>query len=53
MKTYKERTQMINKIQKKYPGTRRERSYHGAGVCSVKFISKTTEKIVADFNLEN
>ena len=52
MKTYKERTKEINRIQKKYPGTRRQRSSHGAGTFSVQFISKKTGKIVADINLE-
>ena len=52
MKTYKERTQIINKLQEKYPGTRRQRSSHGAGSFSVQFISKKTGKVVTDINLE-
>ncbi len=48
----KERTQIINKLQKKYPGTRRQRSYHGMGQYSVQFISKDTKKIVADIDLK-
>ena len=49
--TDKERTALINKLQKKHPGTTRQRSYHGAGRYSVQFIDKKTRKIVADYNL--
>ncbi len=48
----KEITRKINKIQKKYPGTRRQRSYHGINKYSVQLFSKTTGKLVADYNLQ-
>ena len=51
MTTTKERTVIINRLQKKHPGTRRQRSSHGAGRYSVQFIDKTTGKIVADYNV--
>ena len=47
----KERTQKINRIQKKHPGTTRQRSYHGCGNYSVQLFSKTTGKLVADYDL--
>ena len=46
-----ERTERINKLQRKHPNTRRQRSSHGAGKFSVQFIAKTTGKIVADYNV--
>ena len=48
---YKARTQLINKLQKKHPGTRRQRSAHGADKYSVQFFEKITGKLVADYNL--
>ena len=48
---YKARTKVINKLQRKYPGTRRQRSSHGIGKYSVQFFDKTTGKLVADYNL--
>ena len=48
---YKLRTQLINKLQKKHPGTRRQRSAHGAGNYSVQFFDKKTGSLVADYNL--
>lgn len=47
----KERTQIINRLQKKHPGTRRQRSYHGANEYSVQFFDRTTGKLVADYQL--
>jgi hypothetical protein len=48
----KERTQIINKIQKKYPYTRRQRTDHGCGRFSVQFFDKKTGELVADVNLK-
>ena len=48
---HKVMTQIINRLQKKYPGTRRQRSAHGAGKDSVQFFDKITGKLVADYNL--
>ena len=48
---YKIRTQLINKLQKKHPATRRQRSAHGADNYSVQFFDKTTGKLVADYNI--
>jgi hypothetical protein len=45
------RTQTINKLQKRHPGTRRQRSSHGAGRHSVQFFNRETSKLVADYNL--
>jgi len=47
----KERTEKINRLQKKHPGTRRQRSYHGAGQYSVAFFDKKSGELVADYNL--
>jgi hypothetical protein len=44
-------TKEINRLQKRYPGTRRQRSYHGCGRYSVQFFDKRTGKLVADLNL--
>jgi hypothetical protein len=49
--TPKERTEVINKLQRRHPGTRRQRSAHGAGRYSVQFFSRTTGKLVADYTL--
>ena len=46
--TQKERTAYINKLQKKYPGTRRQRTQHSATEHSVQFFDKITGKLVAD-----
>ena len=56
MKTYfemtrTERTQYINKLQRRHPGTRRQRSEHGAGRYSVQFFARDTGKLVADYTL--
>ena len=51
METKHERTKKINKLHKRHPGTRRQRSSHGAGTYSVQFISRKTGKLVADYNL--
>jgi hypothetical protein len=45
------RTAKINKLHKQHPGTRRQRSSHGAGKYSVQFFDKTTGKLVADYNV--
>lgn len=54
----KERTQKINKLQKRHPGTTRQRNSHGAGEYSVEFFSKTEKdpvtghaKLVARYTL--
>ena len=47
----KARTEKINKLQKKHPGTRRQRSYHGANEYSVQFVDKQTGKLVANYQL--
>jgi hypothetical protein len=52
MNTKNERTLIINKLQKRHPGTRRQRSYHGCGRYSVQFFSKRTGELVADYNLD-
>lgn len=49
--THQERTKQINRLQKRHPGTRRQRSDHGAGRFSVQFFDKKTGKLVADYNL--
>jgi hypothetical protein len=49
---YKERTQLINKLQRKYPNTRRQRTSHGAGQYSVQFIDKKTGELLADISLK-
>lgn len=46
-----DRTKQIDKLQKKHPGTRRQRSSHGAGVYSVQFIDKITGQLVANYKL--
>lgn len=46
-----ERTQVINKLQRRHPHTRRQRSSHGAGRYSVQFIDRRTGRLVADYNL--
>lgn len=45
------RTEKINQLQKLHPGTRRQRSAHGADQYSVQFFDKSTGKLVADYNL--
>ena len=50
-KEYMMRTAKINKLQKKHPGTRRQRSQHGANTYSVQFISKKTGELMADYKL--
>lgn len=47
----KARTARINRLQRKHPGTKRQRSDHGAGRYSVQFFDKATGKLVADYNL--
>ena len=47
----KDKTRIINNLQQKYPGTRRQRSYHGCGHYSVQFFDKKTGQLVADFDL--
>lgn len=47
----KERTAKINKLHRKYPGTRRQRTSHGAGRYSVQFFDRATGKLVADHNV--
>lgn len=47
----KERTRKINRLHKRHPGTRRQRSCHGAGRYSVQFFDKATGRLVADYNL--
>jgi len=49
--TNKEITAIINKLQRNHPGTRRQRSAHGAGKYSVQFFDKNTGKLKADYNL--
>jgi hypothetical protein len=44
-------TQQINKLQKRHPGTRRQRSSHGCNRYSVQFFAKADGKLVADYNL--
>jgi len=48
---YHARTEQINKLQKRYPGTRRQRSAHVAGEYSVQFFDKKSGKLVADITL--
>jgi hypothetical protein len=45
------RTAQINRLQRKHPGTRRQRSYHGNGKYTVQFFSKSTGELVGDYNL--
>lgn len=42
-------TKVIDKLQKRYPGTRRQRSAHGASLQSVQFFKHG--KLVADYDL--
>jgi hypothetical protein len=49
--TSKELTAKINKLQRRHPGTRRQRSSHGAGRYSVQFFDRVTGKLVADYTL--
>lgn len=49
----KERTQAINKLQKKHPKTRRQISFHGCNKYSVQFFSKETGELIADYELKN
>jgi hypothetical protein len=49
--TNTERTKKISKLQKKHPGTRRQRSSHGAGKYSVQFFDKRTGRLVADYDV--
>jgi len=49
--TTKERTQMINKLQRRHPGTKRQRNYHGAERYSVEFFCKATGKLIARYNV--
>ena len=49
--TPNERTRVIDKLHKRHPGTRRQRSFHGAGRYSVQFFDKKTGELVADYNL--
>jgi hypothetical protein len=44
-------TQVIDRLQRRHPGTRRQRSYHGANRYSVQFFDRTTGKLVADYDL--
>ena len=45
-------TKVIAKLQKRHRGTRRQRSYHGAGRYSVQFFSRATGALVADYDLK-
>ena len=47
----KQRTAVINRLQRRHPGTTRQRSFHGAGRYSVQFFARATGKLVADYNL--
>lgn len=49
--TMQARNQKIDALQKKHPGTRRQRSSHGAGKYSVQFFDKKTGELVADYIL--
>lgn len=51
MKTKSTHTCRINKIQKRYPGSRRQRNFHGAGSYSVDFFSRATGELIASHNL--
>jgi len=44
-------TNEIDKLQKRHPGTRRQRSDHGCGKYSVQFFDRATGKLVADYDL--
>jgi hypothetical protein len=46
-----ERTEKINKLQRKHPGTKRQISYDGGGKYSVLFIDKKSGLVAADYNL--
>jgi hypothetical protein len=48
---YNTATKEINKLQRKYPHTRRQRTDHGNNKKSVQFFDKTTGKLVADIYL--
>lgn len=49
--TNKLRTAQIDKLQRKHPGTRRQRSFHGRDRYSVQFFDRRTGVLVADYNL--
>ena len=46
----KERTRLINRVQKRYPGTRRQRGFHGCNRYSCQLFDKKTGELVADFD---
>jgi len=46
-----DRTAKINRLQKRHPGTRRQRNSHGAGMYSVDFFDKKTGKLVASYDI--
>lgn len=53
--THTEITAEINRLQKRHPGTRRQRSVHGpaylAASHSVQFFDRATGTLVADYTL--
>jgi len=51
MNATQKRTAEINNLQRKHPGTRRQRTAHGAGRFSVQFFDKKSGKLVADYQL--
>jgi hypothetical protein len=44
-------TQAIDRLQRRHPGTRRQRSCHGANRYSVQFFDRATGNLVADYDL--
>lgn len=51
MENEKRLTKIIDKLQRRHPKTRRQRSYHGLGKYSVQFFAKDGSGLVADYNL--
>lgn len=49
--TKKDRTKAINRFQRKYPGSTRQRNDHGCGRYSVEFFDKKTGKLLATVEL--
>jgi len=45
------RTRQVNRLQRRHPGTRRQRINHGAGHYSVQFFDRQTGALVADYDL--
>jgi hypothetical protein len=43
-------SEIIARLHKRHPGTRRQRSYHGVNRYSVQFFDRTTGELVAYYD---